>query len=103
MALVRTTLDSRAKAEALARAVVEAGRAACVHLAPIRSIYRWKGKVEDEEEWLVEARVPADLAGPLWDFILGRHPYEVPLVEVVGPTQVPAPYARWARGEVRKD
>jgi uncharacterized protein involved in tolerance to divalent cations len=38
----------------IANALVEDHLAACVNLvSPIRSIYRWEGKIWDEREWLL--------------------------------------------------
>ena len=49
---VTTTCDDEQKAEALARALVEQRLAACVQIdGPIKSVYRWNGKVEVEREW----------------------------------------------------
>ena len=49
--LVLTNLPDRAAAERLADALVEQRVAACVNiLAPCRSVYRWKGAVQHDEE-----------------------------------------------------
>ena len=49
--LVFTTLPSADKAAELAKLVVEERLAACANLLPaIRSIYRWQGKLQDENE-----------------------------------------------------
>ena len=43
-----------AEAERLAALVVEGGLAACVNVLPsVRSVYRWEGKLEKEEESLL--------------------------------------------------
>lgn len=99
MALVRTTMPDEAGARTLARRLIESRLAACVHVTPIRSTYRWKGKVEEEAEWLVEARCLPEQVEGLWEALLAGHPYETPLVEVVDPVRVTARYAAWARGE----
>ena len=55
------------RAEALARALVEHGVAACVNIVPaVRSIYRWQGAVSDDTEALL-------LIGhaPYLDWVLG--------------------------------
>jgi len=49
--LVITNLPDRAAAEKLADALIEKRVAACVNiLAPCRSVYRWKGAVQHDEE-----------------------------------------------------
>ena len=50
---VTTTTETMEQAEKIARHLVETKLAACVQITgPIKSIYRWKGKVETTDEWL---------------------------------------------------
>lgn len=97
MALVRTTLPSRAAADALAQQLVNSGLAACVHVQAVRSTYRWKDAVEEAEEWLVEARALESRAVAVREAMLADHPYEVPLVEALTVTGIPDAYLKWAR------
>ena len=78
-----------------------AGRlAACGHnIAPIRSIYRWQGKIHDA----TEARVALHTRASLVDRIVERtnrdHPYEVPCV-IATPIVAGNPsYFQWVRDE----
>ncbi len=49
--LVLTNLPDRAAAERLGSMLVEKQLAACVNiLAPCRSVYRWKGAIQHDEE-----------------------------------------------------
>jgi periplasmic divalent cation tolerance protein len=97
MALVRTTVGSRDAADTLARLLVNAGLAACVHVQEIRSVYRWQGKVEETDEWMVEARALESRVVAVRDAMLADHPYQVPLVEVLTATGIPKAYLDWAR------
>lgn len=76
--LIVTTLAKRVEAEQMARAMVEAHLAACVQILPIRSVYRWKGKVEAQAELLLMAKTRRSLAAELMEWIRGQHPYELP-------------------------
>jgi periplasmic divalent cation tolerance protein len=96
MALVRTALPTRAAADALAHLLVNSGVAACVHVQAVRSTYRWQGKVEDAEEWLVEARALESRVVAVREAMLADHPYEVPLVEALTVTGIPEAYLGWA-------
>ena len=47
-----TTVATRSDAERLASGAVTAGLAACVQIdGPMRSIYRWEGKIENSDEF----------------------------------------------------
>lgn len=82
--IVLTTCPDKACAERIARALVEEGLAACVSiLPPMRSIYRWEGKIETASEQLliiksVTARFPA-----IRDRLCALHPYELPEIIAV--------------------
>ena len=67
--VVSTTVDDQSKAEQLARLLVNERLAACVHQTPIRSIYSWKGAIEEAQEILLAAKSKASLADRLIDFI----------------------------------
>ncbi len=97
MVLLRSTYGSEDDAADAARRLVERRVACCVHVSPLRSVYRWKGRVEDEQEWLLEARTPVHRRDDAWNALLDGHPYDNPLVEVVAETVVPARYAQWAQ------
>jgi periplasmic divalent cation tolerance protein len=86
-----------ADSERIARALVEAG-AACVNILPaIRSIYRWKGKVEDDGEALLVIKAAADQVGALEVVMRGVHPYELPEWVVLTPdlSATSAAYQAW--------
>src|SRR5213079_2246463 len=52
--LVLTTAGSEAEGQKIAHALVERRLAACVNIVPkIQSVYRWEGKVETAEEFLL--------------------------------------------------
>ena len=52
--VVLVTCGSNEEAERIARALVEARLTACVNIfGPVRSIYRWEGKLNDDQEVLL--------------------------------------------------
>lgn len=99
--LVLTTTPPRAAA-GIARALVEAGVAACVNAIPgVRSTYRWKGRVERATETLLVVKTTKG-ALPACRRALGRlHPYDVPEIVVVRPDAVEASYADWVIASTR--
>ena len=60
---------------------VEAKLAACANvLAPMTSIYRWQGVMEQASETPMLLKTTASAAGQLKDLILKSHPYDTPCV-----------------------
>ena len=82
--LVLTNLPDRETAERLAGALIEQRVAACVNiLAPCRSVYRWKGAVQREEEHPVLIKTTAERYPALEAAIRAAHPYELPEIIAV--------------------
>ncbi|SIS67935.1 divalent cation tolerance protein [Roseivivax lentus] len=75
---VFTTIDSRDGAEALARRAVTDGRAACVQIEEIASVYLWEGAVQEDREFRLLFKVPARGYDALAALILAAHPYDEP-------------------------
>lgn len=76
--IVMTTAGSVDEARRIAEGLVERKLAACVNIVPkIVSIYRWKGKVEEAEEWLLWIKT-ATAFERVRDAILEMHSYELP-------------------------
>ena len=94
-----TTVDSRRRAQTLARQLVTGRLAACVQTVPIRSVYRWKGAVESAAEYLLIAKTRAVLVKALVGFIRGVHPYEVPEIVVTPITGGLKDYLAWIDAE----
>jgi len=100
--LVFTTLPSADKAAEVAKVLVEERLAACANLLPaVRSIYRWQGKVQDENEVLVLLKTRAEHLERLKLRILELHPYEVPEVLAVPVEAGYQPYLDWLAGETK--
>lgn len=94
--LVLTTAGSEENAVAIARRLVESRLAACVNVVPgVRSIYRWKGELCDEREWLVVVKTVAEDFERVKDAIRAANAYELPEVVAIAADRVDERYARW--------
>jgi len=88
------------KALAIARALVDERLAACVNvLAPMASVYRWKGEVEQEAEEQVVIKTTADRLHALKARLGELHPYELPEFLVVTVDSGSEAYLRWVMSE----
>ena len=67
------------EAARLAALLVEGGLAACVNVLPsVQSIYRWEGKLENEEESLLIIKTTSTGFPALRDALAAAHPYDIP-------------------------
>ncbi len=62
----------------IAEALVKKNVAACVNIIPVRSIYKWKDKVEDDKESLLIIKTKDTKIDQLKKSIKELHSYEVP-------------------------
>ena len=93
----------RETAERIAEACVAARLAACANLlAPVSSIYRWKGAVERAEEVPLLLKTRAALFDRLAARVKALHHYEVPSIVATALPQAEAAYAAWLVEETRE-
>jgi periplasmic divalent cation tolerance protein len=102
--LVLTTVATAEDAERLAEALVERRLCACVNVVrSVRSIYRWKGAVEREDEQLLLVKTRSERLPALRDAVLALHPYEVPEL-IALPIEAGSPaYLDWLDASVREE
>lgn len=99
--LVTTTLADEAAALGLARALVESRLAACVHVAPVTSVYRWQGDLEQAREWSCQIKTTRGRLGELLERVKSLHPYQVPEILTVDIAGGDPAYLRWLDESVR--
>ena len=100
--LVLTNLPDRAAAERLADTVIEKHLAACVNiLAPCRSVYRWKGAVQHDEEHPMLIKTTSERYAALEQALRADHPYELPEIIAVPIERGLPAYLDWVAAETK--
>lgn len=100
--LVFTNLPDRAAAERIAEMLIGQRLAACVNiLAPCRSVYRWKGEVQHDEEHPMLMKTTAERYPALEQALRAGHPYELPEIIAVRVESGLPDYLQWVAGETR--
>jgi periplasmic divalent cation tolerance protein len=97
--LVFVTAGSQDEAQNIARAAVESRVAACATMLPVRSVYRWEGKLVDDQESLILLKTTSEHYGRLQDVIRGLHSYKVPEILAVPVEKGFEQYIEWVRKE----
>jgi periplasmic divalent cation tolerance protein len=94
--IVLTTVGERDDAGGLASALVERRLAACVNiLSPMRSIYRWKGRVTDDQEQILLIKTVDVRIDSVRSFFVENHPYELPEFIVLDLGGISDDYRDW--------
>jgi len=94
--LILSTASSKDEAQDIARALVERRLVACVNiLGPVDSIYRWKGQVEESQEFLMLIKTQADRFESVREAIRGLTSYDTPeVIQIPIEDGLPA-YLHW--------
>ena len=96
-----TTLPNMEAATALAKSLVEAHLAACVQINEgLLSVYRWEGKICEEQEILLSVKTMAHQWEEVCTFIKASHLYDLPEILAFSLEQYDQQYARWVSSEV---
>jgi periplasmic divalent cation tolerance protein len=99
--IVLTTCGSQEEAGKIAQHLVEHRLAACVNVIPqISSLYRWHGKVESAQEWLLLVKTKADKFAQVRDAIQSLHSYELPECVAISIEDGSAAYLAWIEKNV---
>lgn len=73
------TAPDEATAQHLAHWAIEHRLAACAQInGPITSVYRWKGALHNDSEWMVTFKTTAAGYTELRERLPSEHPYELP-------------------------
>jgi len=91
--LITTPAD---RGEEIARFIVENKLGACVNVvAQIRSLYWWKGNLEEDREALLIVKTSAERFGELMEKVKEIHPYTVPEIVALPVLAGNPDYLRW--------
>ena len=79
ISVIYTTLDNEQDARKIANFLIEEQIVACVNIIPnVISIYRWKGKIEEEKEFILIAKTVDENVIKTIKRIKELHNYELP-------------------------
>ena len=104
--LIYTTWPDAESAEAFAALAVGERLAACANiLGPLRSVYRWRGAVEQAQEIPMLLKTTAAAAEALRGRFVEHHPYETPAFVALPLDEAAslAPFLAWISAETGPD
>jgi len=99
--VVQISLPDMEIAKDLAHALVKGNLAACVQLiVGMQSIYRWEGKICEEQEVLLSAKTTQANWPEISAFIKNTHPYDLAEILAFSPKDYEEQYGKWVESEV---
>lgn len=98
--LVLVTASNQEEAAKISEQAVQSRLAACATMVPsVQSLYRWEGKVVNDQEVLVLLKTTADKYSALQDSVRKMHSYEVPEILGISVDKGLPQYLEWVRQE----
>jgi periplasmic divalent cation tolerance protein len=101
--VVLVTCGSKKEARKIAQALVQRRLAACVQEigVPVRSMYRWKGRVESANEVLLLIKTSRKRFSAVSTLVKKLHSYEVPEIIALNIADGSREYLDWITSNVR--
>ena len=94
--IILTTTSSNKEAEIIGSKLVDKKLAACVNIIPnIKSIYRWKGKINEDSEYLLIIKTVKRVEEDVFENICKLHSYDTPEMISIPVTGGEKSYLNW--------
>jgi periplasmic divalent cation tolerance protein len=103
--VVLVTCGSEEEASRIARALVGEHLAACVNIldSPVRSVYRWKGRIETAMEHLLLIKTRRNRVAALLAAVKRLHSYQTPEMIALPVAEGSGDYLEWLEECVRPE
>ena len=100
--IILSTFPDEGSSILLAKELINKKLCACINLTKVRSLYNWKNKLEDREEYLVLFKSTTSTVEELKSNIKRAHPYEVPEIVEIRMNKVSKSYLSWLAESTNK-
>lgn len=93
------TFPDRERAMQVGQLLVDQRLVACAQLMPIHSVFRWEGKVQSEDEVLLQAKTTEARLSAIEALVKQHHSYDVPEMIATPVVWGHEPYLDWVKKE----
>ena len=97
---IYVTFPNEKEAERIAKHLLEKKMIACVNFFPVKSMFRWEGKIQDSDEVVGFFATKKDNWDKVRTEIRKLHPYEVPAIIRLS-AESTEDYEEWVEEESR--
>ena len=99
MTIIYITCKDEKEAVKISKHLLEKKLIACSNIHPIRSLYRWEGKVQDEKESVIIAKTVEKNYEKIKKEVKKIHSYDIPCILKIG-AEANENFDKWVREEV---
>ena len=93
--IIVSTFPSKQSVMGIANKLVKKKLVACVNMTKISSVYTWKGKVQNQNEYLAFFKTTKKNQSTLKKELKKLHPYDVPELAEINVESINQPYMKW--------
>ena len=93
--IIVSTFPSKQSVTSIANKLVKQKLAACVNIINISSIYAWKGKIENQSEYLALFKTSKKNQSKLKKELQKLHPYDIPEIAEINVDSINQSYLKW--------
>ena len=93
--IIVSTFPSKQAVTSIANKLVKQKLAACVNITRISSVYAWKGKIENQAEYLALFKTSKKNQSKLKKELQKLHPYDIPEIAEINVDSINQPYLKW--------
>ena len=93
--IIVSTYPDKKSISKISKELVNNKVVACVNITKISSIYSWKGKIEETNEYLAFFKTSDKNKKILKEKIKSTHPYEVPEIAQISISSINKSYLNW--------
>ena len=96
ISLIMTSVGTEQQAVEISEELISRRLATCINIVPcLRSIYRWKGKVCEDTEYLLLIKTPERLFDDVSEAIREFHSYELPEILALPVSAAETNFHQW--------
>ncbi|AJZ76695.1 divalent-cation tolerance protein CutA [Candidatus Nitrosotenuis cloacae] len=93
--VILSTYPDKKSIQKIANSLVSARLVACVNITKVSSVYSWKDKIENTDEFLAVFKTTQKNKAKLKSKIKSTHPYKVPEIAELTLKDLNKPYLQW--------
>ena len=93
--IIVSTFPDKQSITKIANQMVKKKLAACVNITKISSVYAWKGKIENQSEYLALFKTTKKNQLALKKELKKLHPYDIPEIAEINVETINQPYMKW--------
>ena len=93
--IIVSTFPNKTSITKIANQLVKKKLVACVNIMKISSVYSWKGKIENQPEYLGLFKTTKKNQPVLKKELRKLHPYDIPEIAEINVDSINQPYLKW--------